>query len=611
MKYLLSLAFFALILTLCQSISAQPNQLQIPDIHQGHPRLLLLKGEEDAILTSIKNDSTLLMIHHVIIQESERILNLKPIERIQIGRRLLDKSREALRRIFYLSYAYRTTRDRRFLNRAEHEMLTISAFSDWNPSHFLDVAEMTMAVSIGYDWLYDQLSSSSKDSIKKAIITKGIEPSLEKKYNGWLTAEHNWNQVCNAGMAFGAIAIYEDQSVLANTIIKRAVESIKKPMQDYGPDGIYPEGYGYWDYGTTFNVLFLDAIERLYRTDFGLSAIPGFLESAGFMENMAGPTGLPFNYSDAGLGNGLHPAMFWIANKLGNSTLLWGEKKFLRKENAKNLVRDRALPAMLIWKGKIQLEAIRPPSQVNWIGHGKNPIAMMRTSWSDPNAIYIAAKGGSASINHAHMDAGSFVMDANGERWAMDFGSQNYESLESKGIKLWQRTQDSERWTVFRLNNFSHNTLIVDSQLHVMNGKASIIQQQMDEKNTQVTIDLGPVYANQLRSAKRSIAIIENQYVLTKDEIETLGHETKIRWNLLTPAKVEITGPHSAILRIGSKRLTLTASGAKNITMKTWSTEPPRPYDAPNPGTVIVGFETVIPADSKAVLEVTLVPGKQ
>ncbi|MFN5912895.1 MAG: heparinase II/III family protein, partial [Chitinophagaceae bacterium] len=370
-------------------------------------------------------------------------------------------------------------------------------------------------------------------------------------------------------------------------------------------------GYGYWDYGTTFNVLFLDAIERLYRTDFGLSAIPGFLESAGFMENMAGPTGLPFNYSDAGLGNGLHPAMFWIANKLGNSTLLWGEKKFLRKENAKNLVRDRALPAMLIWKGKIQLEAIRPPSQVNWIGHGKNPIAMMRTSWSDPNAIYIAAKGGSASINHAHMDAGSFVMDANGERWAMDFGSQNYESLESKGIKLWQRTQDSERWTVFRLNNFSHNTLIVDSQLHVMNGKASIIQQQMDEKNTQVTIDLGPVYANQLRSAKRSIAIIENQYVLTKDEIETLGHETKIRWNLLTPAKVEITGPHSAILRIGSKRLTLTASGAKNITMKTWSTEPPRPYDAPNPGTVIVGIETVIPADSKAVLEVTLVPGKQ
>src|ERR1700730_3640964 len=114
------------------------------------------------------------------------MLALAPIERIQIGRRLLDKSREALRRLFFLSYAHRMTQQQKYLQRAERELLAISAFSDWNPSHFLDVAEMTMAVSIGYDWLYNNLSADSRAIIKEAILKKGIEPSLDPKNNGWL-----------------------------------------------------------------------------------------------------------------------------------------------------------------------------------------------------------------------------------------------------------------------------------------------------------------------------------------------------------------------------------------------------------------------------------------
>jgi hypothetical protein len=117
------------------------------------------------------------------------------VERILIGRRLLDKSREALRRVFYLSYAYRMTNDAKYLNRSEKELLTVLAFSDWNPSHFLDVAEMTMATAIGYDWLFNSLSESSRKIIREAIIEKGLKQSLDPKYNSWLEASHNWNQL--------------------------------------------------------------------------------------------------------------------------------------------------------------------------------------------------------------------------------------------------------------------------------------------------------------------------------------------------------------------------------------------------------------------------------
>ncbi len=47
-------------------------------------------------------------------------------------------------------------------------------------------------------------------------------------------------------------------------------------MKDMGPDGIYPEGYGYWGYGTSFNVLLISVLEKAYGKILGLSGKPGF-----------------------------------------------------------------------------------------------------------------------------------------------------------------------------------------------------------------------------------------------------------------------------------------------------------------------------------------------
>ena len=59
---------------------------------------------------------------------------------------------------------------------------------------------------------------------------------------------------------------------------------------------------------------------------------------------------------------------------------------------------------------------------------------MMRSSWTNPKALFLGFKLGSPSVEHGHMDVGSFVFDSDGVRWAMDFGQQEYESLESKTL---------------------------------------------------------------------------------------------------------------------------------------------------------------------------------
>ena len=240
----------------------------------GHPRILLQKGEEKALKKVIMKDAVWKDIHQSLVDEAGEIVKLPLNERIKTGRRLLSVSRENLRRIFILSYAYRMTGKNEFLKRAESEMLKAASFSDWNPSHFLDVGEMTMALAIGYDWLYPQLSVQTKKEIENAIVEKGLKPSFDERYNWFVNAVHNWSQVCHAGVTYGALAIWEKEPELSRTVINRAIDKISIPMGHYAPDGAYPEGIGYWDYGTSFNAMFLSAIEKVFGTDYGLSELP-------------------------------------------------------------------------------------------------------------------------------------------------------------------------------------------------------------------------------------------------------------------------------------------------------------------------------------------------
>ncbi|RPI22865.1 MAG: heparinase, partial [Acidobacteria bacterium] len=228
--------------------------------------------------------------------------------------------------------------------------------------------------------------------------------------------------------------------------------------------------------------------------------------------------------------------------------------------------------------------------------------------WTEPGAIFVGVKGGSASVNHAHMDIGSFVMEADGIRWAMDFGSQDYHSLESKGVDLWGREQDSQRWQVFRYNNLVHNTLTIDGQLQQASGFAPINRHSADPRLMHAQVDLTKIYEGQISKAERGVGIVDGRYVVVRDELETREKETTVRWTLLTPAEVTITGANSAELSLDGRKLRLEVREPAKVAMKTWSTNPPHDYDAPNPGTTLVGFEAVLPAKKRVAAVVLLIP---
>ena len=292
-----------------------------------HPRLLLPEGGEEAIRKAIAEYPPLAAVHQRIMELCDRTLTEPPVERIKEGKRLLAISRIALKRIYYLSYAYRMTGDRKYALRAEQEMLAVSRFTDWNPTHFLDVGEMVMALAIGYDWLYDSLQPDTRRVVREAIIAKGFDAAKNTRHAWFYTAKNNWNSVCNSGLAYGALALFEEIPEVSKGIIEKCMETNPKAMVGYGPDGGYPEGFGYWGYGTSFQVMLIAALESAFGTDNGLSQAPGFMESARFMQYMTAPGGDCFCFSDSPVEAECNMMMFWFAGKAKDLSLLWIERQ--------------------------------------------------------------------------------------------------------------------------------------------------------------------------------------------------------------------------------------------------------------------------------------------
>jgi len=572
----------------------------------GHPRLFLTDGELGGVRKKIAGSSELKLLYANILKEADEVIDEEPVKRIKKGRRLLGVSRKCLHRVMVLSFAWRFTGEDKYLKRGEQELLAAAGFSDWNPSHFLDVAEMTTALGVGYDWLYNGLGEKSREIIKAAIVTKGIEPSLiEARHNWWVRGNSNWNQVCNGGMVVGALAIMEDEPKLARRIVHRAVNSVQIAMGGYEPDGAYPEGPGYWVYGTSYNVVLLAALESVLGTEFGLSEKKGFAKSCDYYLHMTGPSGLYFNYPDSGRSGSLVPTVFWFAEKHKDASLMWNQHRYLEAGLAST--KHRLIPLALAWGAS----GSKAPEDLTWMGRGKNPVAAFRSSWTDPDAVYLAIKGGSPSTHHAHMDVGSFVIEADGVRWAFDLGPESYHKIESLGMKLWGRKQDDERWTIFRYSNFSHNTLVVNDQLQQVTGMAPIIRYSKKKSFSNAVFDMTSVYAGQLKKAIRGAGLFADGRIVIQDELEAGDAAAKVRWAMVTAAEVDILSNRKAVLRENGKSLGFEIVSGADAKLAVYSAQPRADYDAPNPGKRMIGFEVKLAAAETQRLVVVMTPGER
>lgn len=536
---------------------------------QEHPRLHLNGQQWDALRASIHEDPLLNEWFRELQRQANAMMKEPPAQFKLIGPRLLNQSRIALRHIGLAAGLYRLDRDEKKAEFARRELHAICSFPTWHPAHFLDVAEMTNAAALGYDWLYDVLSEEERGAIREKILEFGLRPGLQQFADNadWTrVGANNWGQVCNGGLTLGALAIAGDGADAMGKspsepyqLLHLTTQNIRNSVEAYSPDGGWPEGPGYWAYATRYTCYMLSALQSAFGSDFEIGSMPGFSQTGLYRIAMIGPTGKWFNYADCDERPDPAPEMLWLAKHFQKPAYAAAEHVSLKRTGLDIF--------HLIWAQSEESKLHGELSSLDAV-FKRIQIACFRSDWKDPNAMFIGFKGGSNRASHGHLDLGSFVLDAAGYRWALDPGPDNYDLPGYFG---------RERFSYYHLRTEGHNTLTLGTANQELSAQANIVAYRSDAHLAAATVDLSAAYGPVFSSVKRTFELQRGArpVVVVMDEVEG-GRGQTFRWNFHTRAAIEVHG-NSARLRLGDASLIV------SITQPTQARFEVIPANAPPP----------------------------
>ena len=514
----------------------------------------------------------------------------------------------------------------------------------WNPTHFLDTAELTAAYAIAYDWLYDYWTADQKSSIMSTMIEYGLSNGLiayssnDPLAFGWWTnnTEGNWNCVCNNGLTMGALAILGDDTTgTAEQLLSMTIPSaLQNCAMAPSSDGTWSETANYWYFGTTGHAEMASSLLTATGSTFDLTTVnPDFQLTGLYHMYVSGPGSL-FNYGDCG------PNKY---STTANAMMFYGQQYNMPEYQLFQRDQfDAADPWSMFWYNPTVTGAFWDGLALDhFFDNSTDQWASMRSSWTDENALYVAVKAGTLQGHQTHndLDCGDFVVDALGVRWFGELGSGNYNA---EGY-FSTDAQDSDRWLYYRKMTEGQNTILVNQQNQnvlaaptVTHGTSGTVQGSstvMDvpsDSSAYFIADLTSAYFNvyvlRMRlyaefaltiipstSFSRGVHLINGRkQVLIQDEINA---QQSVMWRAHTNATVTVsTDGLTATLTIGSATTTVQLlnppSGAQFTTMEAvrFSTDPPTPAgnpDQPNDGVTVLVIS--LPAGSYT-LEVLINP---
>jgi hypothetical protein len=494
-----------------------------------HPYLYLDADGIGQLKARIAASEELGAMSAALRERADEMLETVPEPPVRDARNtILRASRRVLGRVLTLGLTHLLTGESRYVRRAADEMLSAADYEDWDPGHFLDTAEMSCAMGIGYDWLNDALSPGERGEIRNAIVHKGLEPFLDGGW--WAMIDHNWNQVCNGGCVVGALAIAHDRPAIARRVISRAVSDVPLALESYGRDGGWAEGPMYWGYATKYTVLMLAALQTALGHDFGLGEIAGLRNAGDFWIHTTGPGSQSFNFADATHRAGGQPSMFWLAKRFERPEWAAFERPRTRPDDA----------LALLWY-MLPDEMPEAPQLPTCTLFRDTHVACLRTGW-DADAVFVGFKGGDNRANHGHLDLGSFVLDAAGVRWACDLGGERYSVPDYFGAL---------RWDYFRTRTESHNVFTFGSRNQDPAAAAPMTDYDAGEGCGFAVCDLTAAYAASARSARRGVALLPGGDVLVCDEVMPVRGEGELRWGFTTEACAQADGGLLALTQDG------------------------------------------------------------
>ncbi|KAK7033651.1 hypothetical protein VNI00_012651 [Paramarasmius palmivorus] len=581
--------------------SFSPSDPSPLTVRPDRPRIIAPQYKWDALPSLIASDPYLQYWNETIFGNASTYASLPPVVYFLDGASgILDVAREVKERIKAFGYAYRMTKEQSYVDLAWRELQNAvsdswgaGASDKWNTAHFLDTAELSAAYGIAYDWLYDAWSDDQKGQIRDWLNQFGLGPGAKAytdstaSYAWWKNnIRGNWN--------------YNARTVLSNAIDNAKANCILATSSD----GTWAETANYWYFGTTGHAEMASSLITATGSDYGLLNDNGnFKKTGDFHMYVYGATSL-FNYGDHG------PNKF---STTANSIIFYASAYNLPQYALFQRDRpDAAEPWSVFWydpsvTGAFWADTPLDMFFVRDLDDDLDQWVSMRSSWTDINALYVAMKAGANSghQNHNDLDAGDFVIDAMGTRWAGELGSGNYLS---PGYFVGDN-QDSQRWMYYRTMTEGQNTLLINKKNQLVAGQPKIIKHETGgpKQSAGTTVytppsgsdgaaywiaDLTGAYDSaDASSVHRGVRVFNGRkQVLIRDEVTTT---TGFQWRMHTNATISIDGS-TATLQLDGKEMKVVltspsgASWTQSEAKRMSSDVTPPEADQENPGVSVL-----------------------
>ncbi len=483
-----------------------------------HPRLILT-DEKIEVIKNIKDKDTFLApAWQTIIAQAESYVKSKLTPSATNGKRL-DWTPAIL--IPTCALAYLVTEDVRYKDRAWAEIENICSFESWNPDHFLDVGEYSRAVALAYDWLYNEWTPNQRQIMRNGIMKNAFTPAVKQLRNGygsWLSQRSNWVEVGASGIGLAALAIGDEDGyeALCNEILHRTIADHLpgKGLFMFSPDGAYSEGIGYWNYALYTLYLLTSAMHTSIDTDMGLETYPGLEKTGLFPFAVTGPNGM-FAFSDSSVDilPGGAPVYLYVGQRYN----IPGLSSYRIKNGNKFGLDDEGIDYRdIIWYDPefTKLSDVYEGLESDYFASGYEPLGSFRTGHTK-TSYYFGFKGGNNNGNHDQYDIGSFVIDANGVRWAEEIGPESYSTTGEKFHYYRNRAEGNNTMVINpdgRLNDQTPNT--------DKNAICDYIIKGSNDGAAYGVFDLTKAYYADLTKAHRGFGLINNrtQFII-QDEI--------------------------------------------------------------------------------------------
>lgn len=409
-----------------------------------------------------------------------------------------------------LCLAYLMTGDTTCAERAKQKVEAIIAQPDWVYEHHkplvvdLRVAGRIAELGTAYDYLYEYLTPEERDTIRTAILDRGVRLFLDihsKQSEWWARSTHNWRSVICGEMGIGALAVMEDYPD-ARAALEEAVNGCLVVLDRGGIDGGWDEGVGYWAYGIGRALRFGLTLKNVSGGAVDLFQHPYVKVTGDFGLYTITPDGGCFDFADC---HSRRPNP-WLMAVLAAGT---------RSPHWQWYARQHFRPSVtdLAWFDPDAPTA--PPTELPKAKLFRGiQIGIMRTGW-EADDVFLGFKSGPTTANHSHLDINSFMLSAFGKALIIDTGSWTY--AHAYGFF----STRGPRWDYDANDTIAHSTVLVNGrgQQYGEEHYGEILKLETQDAYDYLVADGAPAYGDALTKFLRYVVFLKPDCFVILDDL--------------------------------------------------------------------------------------------